>query len=134
LAGETGSATVCAAGAILVLLTVTVIAVELAAGVIARHRAEAAADLGALAAAEHVLDGQVAACGYAERVAERMAVRLLACRLDDDDALVETAGRVALGVPFGTGVRARARAGPAPWPRCPTSGCPGAAERRERTG
>lgn len=133
-AADTGSATVWAAGAILVLLTVTVFGLELAVGLVARHRTEAAADLGALAAAEHVLDGPVAACAYAARVAERMAVGLLGCRLDGHDALVETAGHVALGVPVAANVRARARAGPAPWQGCPRPGCPAGDEPREPTG
>ncbi len=76
--------------------------------VVARHRAEAAADLAALAAAVGVVDGERAACADARWVVERMGGVLRSCRLSGWDALVEV--DVAFG-PFGSAA-GRARAGP----------------------
>lgn len=68
-------------------------AVLAAAGTVTavRHRAEAVADLAALAAAAHALEGEPAACGAARRLAEEQGSVLVACRLDGLDAVV-TAG------------------------------------------
>lgn len=57
----------------------------------ARHRAEAVADLAALAAAAHAGEGQTAACRAARRLAEEQGAVLEACRLEGLDAVV-TAG------------------------------------------
>lgn len=110
---DDGSATVWTAGAVAVLTVVAVLGYWLAAAVVARHRAEAAADLGALAAASHATEGPARACELARQVADRMAVTLLSCRWQRLDALVEVRGS-----PLGPGgwpePTARARAGPAP--------------------
>ena len=55
-----------------VLLAITVGGVCLGAAVIARHRAQAAADLAALAAAGDLADGADAACAQASAVARAM--------------------------------------------------------------
>lgn len=110
---DSGVATVWAAGAVTVLVAMLVFGLHLAAATSGRHRAEAAADLGALAAASHALDGEPVACAYAARVARGMTARLVSCRVAGWDALVETAVTPALAPP-GTGeARGRARAGPA---------------------
>ncbi|HVW45030.1 MAG TPA: Rv3654c family TadE-like protein, partial [Amycolatopsis sp.] len=76
-----------------------------------KHRASDAADLAALAAAGSADRGVDAACERARAVTTRMAVRLVSCRLDGWDALVE----VAAAVPGGLGdASAHARAGPVP--------------------
>jgi secretion/DNA translocation related TadE-like protein len=76
--------------------------------VAARHQAEGAADLAALAAAAAVTDGERAACAEARWVVEHMEGVLRSCRLSGWDALVEV--EVAFG-PFGSAA-GRARAGP----------------------
>jgi secretion/DNA translocation related TadE-like protein len=78
------------------------------AAVVARHQAEGAADLAALAAASVAVDGERAACAEARWVVERMGAVLRSCRLSGWDALVEV--DVAFG-PFGSAA-GRARAGP----------------------
>lgn len=107
---DRGSATVWTALAITALLVVAGAVVHLAAAAGARHRAEAAADLGALAVATHAVEGVEAACGRAVVVAEGMNTRVTSCRLDGWDAVVETTAAApitALGSAHG-----RARAGP----------------------
>jgi secretion/DNA translocation related TadE-like protein len=88
----------------------------LGAAVIARHRAEAAADLGALAAASHAAEGPARACDRARWVADRLGATLLTCRWQRLDALVEVQipHSAFAGLP---GPSARARAGPAEQPR-----------------
>jgi secretion/DNA translocation related TadE-like protein len=111
--GDAGVATVWAAGAVMVLVALLVFGLHLGAATSGRHRSEAAADLAALAAASHALDGEQAACAYAARVVHAMTARLVSCRVTGWDALVETGVTPALAPP-GTGeARGRARAGPA---------------------
>ncbi len=98
---------------IAVLVTVTVGGSYVGAAVIARHRAQAAADLAALAAAGHLATGDDAACGQASRIAEAMHTRVVGCVVDGLDVVVTVDARVALGR-WGVGpARAGARAGPA---------------------
>ena len=113
LDGDSGVATIWAAGAVTVLVAMLVFGLHLAAATSGQHRAEAAADLAALAAASHAVDGEPVACAYAARVVRGMTARLISCRVQGWDALVETAVTLALA-PAGTGEsRGRARAGPA---------------------
>jgi secretion/DNA translocation related TadE-like protein len=111
--GERGSATLIGAASVLALLAVLAVALQLGLAVITRHRAEAAADLAALAAAAHAVLGTDAACADGRRVTDRMSVRLVSCQLHGWEATVEvevtTGGLLAT---FG-GARAAARAGPA---------------------
>jgi secretion/DNA translocation related TadE-like protein len=84
-----------------------VFGVVLAAGqaVVARHRAAAAADLAALAAADRWTDGGEAACGTADRVARAQGGRLVRCAVRGEISdITATAGR---GL-FTAEVRARA--------------------------
>jgi secretion/DNA translocation related TadE-like protein len=112
--GDAGLATVWAAGAVVVLVSLLVFGLMLAGAIVARHRAEAAADLAALAAAGHAVDGEPVACAYGARVADRMNARLLDCRVADADAFVEVeAAPPALPRVWGQ-ARGRARAGPVP--------------------
>jgi secretion/DNA translocation related TadE-like protein len=110
---DSGIATIWAAGVVTVLVAMVVFGLDLAAATSGRHRAEAAADLAALAAASHVLDGEQVACAYAARVVHGMAARLVGCRVDGWDALVETEVTPALTLPGVRDARGRARAGPA---------------------
>jgi len=110
-ANDRGSATVWALAIGLVIVsTATVLALAGAASV-ARHRAQAAADLAAIAAALQVWDGEVAACARADDVSARNGARLVACRLDDLDAVVTVEVSPPLLARFGS-ARASARAGP----------------------
>lgn len=78
--------------------------------VIARHRAQAAADLAALAAAARLAAGEQNACATAESVARANAGRVADCAVDGLDVLVTVSAATALS---GWQVSARARAGPA---------------------
>ena len=78
---------------------------------VARHRAQAAADLAALAAAARLAAGPETACAQANAVAREMRVRTTSCAVDDLDVVVTIEVRLAVG---GWGkARAAARAGPA---------------------
>jgi secretion/DNA translocation related TadE-like protein len=79
----------------------------------ARHRAYAAADLAALAAASHAADGSRSACSLAARIAQRSGGRLRRCVLYGRVSEVMVASGV--GDLPGLGrldATARARAGP----------------------
>ncbi|GAA3994886.1 hypothetical protein GCM10022247_13300 [Allokutzneria multivorans] len=105
--------TVLAAVGIAGLVSVLALLIGLGSAQVQRHRAEAAADLAALAAAGQALAGTVAPCRAAERVGARMAVVVTSCRLDGWDALVEVRAVPNGPLPFVVPVVARARAGPA---------------------
>lgn len=110
--GDGGVATLWVAGAIAVVFLVVLAGVWLAAATVARHRANSAADLAALAAASRARDGSGEACARAGWVAERMRAELARCTLEGWDSLIEVTVRPqgALGG-FGA-ASAHARAGP----------------------
>lgn len=112
--GEGGSATLWVLTACGLVLSAGLVAVLLSTAVLARHRAEAAADLAALAAADSAFRGRAAACASAARVAAAAEATLVTCTMTDATAAVVV--RIALrgllaGLPS---VSASARAGPAP--------------------
>jgi len=114
--GDSGVATVWAALAIAVIMSVTVVGVQLGAAVVARHRAAAAADLAALAAAGWAVNGAEAACARAGDIARAMGATLAGCALDGWEAQVTVQVRPPF-LPLVDGVaEARARAGPEPTP------------------
>jgi secretion/DNA translocation related TadE-like protein len=86
-----------------VLLAVTLGGFYIGAAVIARHRAQAAADLAALAAAARLPAGSVVACREASMIADAMRVGVVACAADGLDVVVTIDAGPA---------RAAARAGP----------------------
>jgi secretion/DNA translocation related TadE-like protein len=96
-----------------VLLLVTGSGAVVGSAVIARHRAQAAADLAALAAAGRVASGREAACGAAGALAAAMRATLATCALEDLDVVVTVEVPVTLGRWGGHAARAGARAGPA---------------------
>ena len=106
--GDRGSATVVAAVMVVVLLCVTGAGAYLGSVVVARHRAQAAADLAALAAAARLPAGVGAACARATAVAREMRVDDTRCEVDDLDVVVT----VQVAVTFAGAARAAARAGP----------------------
>lgn len=109
---ESGGASVFACFALTGLVAVTALLLHLGGAVAARHRAQAAADLGALAAAYALVHGDEPACTAAGALVRRMRVEMNECRVEDWDVVVATA--VPVGpVSFGLGpARALARAGP----------------------
>jgi secretion/DNA translocation related TadE-like protein len=94
------------------ILAVVGAAVVVGTAVIARHRAQSAADLSALAAAGRLGAGQDTACGWAVSVAERMNARVTGCRVEALDIVITVDVDAALGR-WGLGsAHATARAGP----------------------
>jgi secretion/DNA translocation related TadE-like protein len=110
--GDRGSATVWSLGAIAVLCVVFGVVLALGQAVVVRHRAAGAADLAALAAADHWADGGPVACARAGRLARAQSSRLVRCVVVGEISDVTAAsGRG----PFTVEVRARAGpAGPVP--------------------
>ena len=109
---ERGSATVLALGLCLALGLLTVAGGALLSAVVASHRARAAADLSALAAAQRWLDGAPAdlTCAEARRVAGANGATVRDCVPVADSVTVTVmvpAGRLGPAL-------ARARAGPVP--------------------
>jgi secretion/DNA translocation related TadE-like protein len=95
-----------------VLLALTTAGVYIGSAVVARHRAQAAADLAALAAAVHLAGGVDTACAQAAALTDAMGATLTQCAVEDLDVVINVAAAVPLGR-FGFGpARATAKAGP----------------------
>jgi len=93
-----------------VLVSVSAAGLAIGTAVIARHRAQAAADLAALAAAGRLPGGPGQACREALSVATAMRTELHSCEVDRLDVVVRVwVQRGRIGGPAG----AVARAGPA---------------------
>jgi secretion/DNA translocation related TadE-like protein len=112
MSGDEGLATVFACLALVALIGVTLLIAQVGAVVVARHRAQAAADMAALAAAGALVGGVDAACGEAIAVAHRMGTRIRECDGADWDAIVTVERNVPIGLYGVHAVRASARAGP----------------------
>ncbi|TDD52167.1 Rv3654c family TadE-like protein [Saccharopolyspora elongata] len=112
MSGDRGAATVVAAVLSLALIILLSVVLQLGAVTVARHRAEGAADLAALAAAAYAPHGQQVACERANRVASGMRAELAECRMDGWDAVVTVRADLPAFVPGGRKASARARAGP----------------------
>ncbi|CAM4108244.1 helicase/secretion neighborhood TadE-like protein [Mycobacterium basiliense] len=91
-----------------VLLCVLAAGAYLGSVVVARHRAQAVADLAALGAAARLPRGVAAACARATEVAHEMRVGQIQCVVQNLDAVVT----VEVPVAFAGAARAVARAGP----------------------
>jgi helicase/secretion neighborhood TadE-like protein len=109
--GDRGSASVWVLAVGLAVIAVAQALVVIGSVTVARHRAQAAADLAALAAALKVLDGESAACARAAEMSARNGASLVACHLDGFDVVV-TVEVVATGAPLWGAARRSARAGP----------------------
>ncbi|MGI5197088.1 Rv3654c family TadE-like protein [Streptomyces sp. CA-288835] len=109
---DRGSATVLAVGVIAVLCVFFGAILAMSQAVMTRHHAGGAADLAALAAADHWMEGGTAACAQADRVARAQGTRIVRCAVYGEISDV----RVAAGRgPFTAEVRSRAGpAGPKP--------------------
>jgi secretion/DNA translocation related TadE-like protein len=81
---EHGSGTIWVLATVLVVAAVGLAAVGVGAAVVARHRADSAADLAALAAASLAAEGRSHACRSAERAAAIAGARLLRCTVAPD--------------------------------------------------
>lgn len=108
---DSGAASVAAALVLVGLLVVTVAVVQVGAVVVARHRAQAGADLAALAAASALLRGVEAGCAEARTLTQRMGVRLTRCEVIGWDAVISVEEEVPGGAFGARSVRAIARAG-----------------------
>ncbi|MFF2142049.1 Rv3654c family TadE-like protein [Kitasatospora sp. NPDC058190] len=113
---DAGSATVWLLA--LAMLGTAVFAATIAVGAVvaARHRAESAADLAALAAADRLLLEPDGGCGRAAGIAAAQGAGLVSCSVDRSADAVEVVAEVPVGglpvhLPVGP-ARARARAGP----------------------
>ncbi|MFJ3200050.1 Rv3654c family TadE-like protein [Streptomyces sp. NPDC086989] len=126
---DRGSATVWAALVATVLGAVFGGVLLLGQAVVGRHRAAAAADLAALAAAATWTHGPEAACAAARRVAAAHGAEVTACTVGGEVA--EVAARPATG-PFAPTIRARAGPPPAPDGPPPAPDGPVAARRVTR--
>lgn len=104
---DRGSATVWAVGAMAALCVVFGVVLAMEHAAVVRHRAAGAADLAALAAADHWSDGGTAACAQAGGVARAQSARLVRCAVDGEISDVTAASGSG---PFTA--EARARAGP----------------------
>ena len=105
---ERGSATIVGAAMIAVLLYCTGIEAYLGSAVVARHRAQATADLAALTAASRLPAGAAAACASATAVAHKMRVHTVQCEAESLDIVVG----VDVATAFVGTAHAAARAGP----------------------
>lgn len=97
---------------LLALGVVTVGGALVGSAVVARHRAAAAADLAALAAAAQLPAGPQAACSAAESVARSMASRVARCDVDGLDVVVIAEATPGVGARWVGPATASARAGP----------------------
>ena len=111
---DRGFVTIAVAGLLLMLLSVTALVATLGAVAVARHRAAAAADLAALAAASRALEGSGAACQAAATVARRQSAHLLSCSISGLEALVVVGVRPPGRIGLLGEARATSRAGPKP--------------------
>ena len=109
---DRGGATVSVLAVGLLCVLVAASFASAGAAVVARHRAQSAADLAALAAAVHVTEGPDPACDHARRVASANAARLVYCRVEISDVVVTTEVRPAGMAALAGVARASARAGP----------------------
>jgi secretion/DNA translocation related TadE-like protein len=110
---ERGSATVIGACVVAALAGLVVLIVYVGAAVSARHQAQSAADLGALAAAQALMLGGENPCGDAETVVRRMSAGVGSCVVDGSDVVLTVTVGVELGGLGQRQARAVARAGPA---------------------
>ncbi|MFF7452924.1 Rv3654c family TadE-like protein [Kitasatospora sp. NPDC008115] len=121
---DTGSATVWLLACAMLGCLVCTAVLSVGAVVAARHRAESAADLAALAAADRLLLDADGGCGRAQAVAAVQKAVVVACAVDQAEDAVEVVAQVPVsGLPLRLPVgpaRARARAGPIRAPVAPT--------------
>jgi secretion/DNA translocation related TadE-like protein len=109
---ERGSATLISVAMMAVLLAITLGGSVVGSAVIARHRAQAAADLAALAAAGRIASGPQSACAWATSVAKANGAKATGCTVEELDVVVTVEVAVALSRIGMASASAAARAGP----------------------
>lgn len=87
---DEGSGTVLVLAVVGLVLTLTVAVAALLQAAAARHRAQAAADLAALAAAQDLMDGRATPCESAQRVVRENGAELVSCDGTGQEATVVT--------------------------------------------
>ncbi|WP_431238521.1 Rv3654c family TadE-like protein [Mycolicibacterium aichiense] len=92
------------------LAVITVAGAQIGSAVVARHRAQAGADMAALAAAMWLPQGSETACRQAAAVSRAMGAALSGCDVDELDIVIHV--EVATGRLLGGRAQAAARAGP----------------------
>ena len=97
---------------IAVLAAITVGGAHVGAAGVARHRAQAAADLAALAGAAYVPAGTDTACTRASELARAMGTIAVTCEMDGLDLVVTVEASITLGPTRMGPAQAVARAGP----------------------
>jgi secretion/DNA translocation related TadE-like protein len=112
--GQRGSASIVLLGVGLALVTMALGGQAVGAAAVARHRAGLAADLGALAGALHVPEGESAACARAKAIVAANQADQVSCVTEGTYLVIEVSVRpVGPAARFGLAT-ARARAGPLP--------------------
>lgn len=112
LAADRGSGSVWVLTACIALAAVAVGAVAVGSAVVARHRAAAAADLAALAAAQRQLAAAGAPCAAATEIATAMDAEVVRCELTGDVVDVVVTVDLRIGSWSAGRAEAQARAGP----------------------
>jgi secretion/DNA translocation related TadE-like protein len=110
---DRGSATVVGAFVAMALVVVTALVVSVGAAVAARHQAQSAADMAALAGAAALTGGSEAGCAVATESAQRMDAVLDDCTVEEWDVQVRVLVPIALLRIGQRDASASARAGPA---------------------
>lgn len=110
--GEHGAGTVLLLSITMVVLVVLQAVAVLAAGHTTRHRAAAAADLAALAAAQRLALGAADPCADAGRIARANGATLRNCVVDGVEVEVQVRVETTSALPWLPAQDRRARAGP----------------------
>ncbi len=109
---DRGGATIWVLTVGLVSLSLALASAAVGAAIVARHRAQSAADLAALGGAVVAIQGTGPACGRAASLVAANGGRLVSCRLDGLDVIVTAEVTPAGVAAFAGAARASARAGP----------------------
>jgi secretion/DNA translocation related TadE-like protein len=112
--GDDGAATVLVLAVCAVLAVLGGVLAEAGLAAVTRHRAAAAADAAAIAAAIHSTEGPLAACAVAERTLAANGARPATCTVDGPFALVRDRVAAPGWIAWAGSASAVARAGPDP--------------------
>jgi secretion/DNA translocation related TadE-like protein len=107
--GDAGGASIVVLFIGLLIITGSVGVMTVGGAILARHRAQAAADFGALAGAVRATGGSAVACSRARELVVANGARMVSCEVDGLDVIIHTELDARGG--FGT-ARGAARAGP----------------------
>jgi secretion/DNA translocation related TadE-like protein len=110
--GDRGAASVWLLALGVAVVAMAAFGASVGAAIVARHQAQTAADLGALSAAVHAVEGSTAACGHATRVVSANHAQMVQCRVVGLEAVVSVRRRAAGLAAALPHALARSRAGP----------------------